>query len=78
MTKKEFVKKFNLTKTKTKCCFRDGMSAKVRTLYVDNNGKLFVIYNNDLHIVEPFKYNTYVDGMEEIKCHLCAGYSWYH
>lgn len=81
MTKKEFVEKFNLTKTKTKCCFYDGLVAKVRNLYIDNNGKLFVIYNNDLCIVEPYKYlknNVYVDGMEEIKCCLRAGYSWYH
>lgn len=78
MTKKEFIEKFNLTKTKTKCCFWDGLIGKVRTLYVNDNGNMFVFLNNDLHSVTPFKYNTYIDGMEEIKCHLGAGYSWYH
>lgn len=78
MTKKEFVEKFHLTKTKTKCCFVDGTTAKVRILYIDSNGKFFVFYDNDLCNVTPFSYNDYTDGMEEIDCHLGAGYSWYH
>ena len=78
MTKKEFIEKFHLTKTVTKCCFWDGLIGKVRTLYIDNNGKMFVFCNNDLCSVTPYKYNTYTEGMEEIKCILGAEYNWYH
>lgn len=78
VTRKEFIEKFHLVKTKTKCCFHDGLTAKVRTLYIDKYGRLFVFCNNDLCSVTPFKYNTYKEGMEEIKCHLGAGYNWYH
>ena len=78
MTRKEFIEKFNLTKTKTKCCFRDGRTRKERMLYKDNYGRLFTIYNNDLYVVNPYKHNDYVDGMENLDCYLGAGYSWYH
>lgn len=78
MTRKEYVEKFGLTKTKTKCIFRDGLSEKFRTLYTGNSGNLYVFYGNDLHTVVPFKYNEYVNGMEKIECRLGAGYSWYH
>lgn len=78
MTRKEFIEKFHLTKTKTKCCFWDGLIGKARTLYINDNGNMFVFLNNDLYSVTPYKYNTYIDGMEEIKCLLGAGYSWYH
>lgn len=75
MTKKEFVKRFDLIKTKTKCIFYDGLAQKERTLY-KNNYNMFVFYNNDLSIVKP--YETYTEGMEEIECRLEAAYSWYH
>ena len=55
MIRKEFIEKFNLTKTKTKCCFYDGTTRKTRTLYTDDKGTLFTIYNRDLHIVRPIK-----------------------
>lgn len=81
MIKKELIEKFKLIKTKTKCHFYDGLVPRERTLYTDNIGRLFVFYNNDLHIVEPYKYiknNSYTNGMEKIECSLKAGYSWYH
>ena len=77
MTKNEFIKKFNLTKTNTTCFFRDGMASKNRTLYIDCAGNLFVFYNNDLYAANPFK-EEYTEGMESIRCSLGAGYSWYH
>ena len=77
MTRKEFIKKCELTKTTTKCVFSDGMTVKERTLYINPYGNLYVFYNNDLHFVRPYKSNEYVQGMDTLKGHLGAGYSWY-
>lgn len=77
MTRKDFIKNFHLTKTKTKCCFYDGRNLKTRSLYIDDKGKFFTIYDFDLYVVTPVKDN-YVDGMERIICRLGSGYSWYH
>lgn len=77
MTRKEFVEKFHLTKTKTKCYFYDGRNGeKSRTLYINNHGKLYTFYNNDLHTFNP--YLPYEEGMEGIDGKLGAGYNWYH
>ena len=76
MTRKEFIKKFNLTRTKTKCCFFDGRIYKERMLYVNDNGTLYTIYDKDLFTIRPYK--QYVDGMEKLDCSLGAAYSWYH
>lgn len=78
MTKKEFVEKFNLTKTNTKALFNDGMAQKSRTIYVNQYGEMYVFYNNDLHIVRPWDSFPYVEGAKEVMCKLGAGYSWYH
>ena len=78
LTKKEFIKRFNLTKTNTKALFMDGMAEKSRTLYINHRGELYVFYGNDLHIVRPWDSFPYVEGMETILCKLCGGYSWYH
>ena len=77
MTKKEFIKKFELRKTNTTAIFSDGMQRKERKLYIDKYNGLFVFYGNDLHAVEPYKTNPYIEGMEELRCKLCAAYSWY-
>lgn len=77
MTKAEFIKRFNLTKTNTKALFNDGLTRKSRTLYTGNHG-LYVFYNKDLHLVRAFKNSPYVEGMEEFDCILGAAYSWYH
>ena len=76
MTKKEFVEKFHLVKTITKCSFNDGFSHKERTLYTDKYGRLFCFYNHDLYAVKP--YEEYISGMEWLGCKLGAGYSWYN
>lgn len=78
MTRQDFIKNFKLTRTKTKCIFYDGMSRKERSLYINTRGTLYIIYNNDLHYVEPYKEYEYFNGMKEIKCRLCGAYSWYH
>ena len=78
MTKKELTKKFNLTKTNTKCNFADGMKSVVRTLYINKHGDLYVFYGNDLHVIKPSSNTPYVEGIEEINGYLGAGYSWYH
>lgn len=78
LTRKEFIKRFNLTKTNTKAFFQDGLAAKNRTLYINHRGELYVFYNNDLHIVRTFKCEPYIKGMEKLHCSLGAGYTWYH
>lgn len=76
MTKNDFVAKFHLIKTKTKCVFKDGFcNGYKRVLYTDKYGRLFCFYNNDLFVVKP--YRPYVEGMEILDCRLGAGYSWY-
>ena len=76
MTKNDFISKYHLIKTKTKCCFTDGFSNYYkRVLYTDKYGRLFCFYNNDLFAVRPR--NPYVEGMEILECFLGAGYSWY-
>lgn len=76
MTKSEFIKRFNLTKTNTKAWFYDGISRKNRTLYVNKHGNFFTFYNNDLHTFIP--YLPYEENMGAIDGKLGAGYSWYH
>lgn len=78
MTKKEFIKKFELRKTTTKAVFYDGMQLKSRIAYINKYEDLYVFYNNDLHSIEPYKSNPYVEGMEEMQCRMGAAYSWYH
>lgn len=78
MTKKDFIKKFNLTKTNTKCNFADGMKSVTRTLYINEYGNLYVFYDNDLCTIKPTTRTPYVEGIEEINGCLGAGYSWYH
>lgn len=79
MTQKEFIDKFNLTKTKTKGWFNDGRKGEIsRAIYINNLGKLFVFYGNDLHVFNPYKSNPYEEGMQDIEGRLGAGYSWYH
>ena len=75
MTKTEFIKRFDLTKTKTKCIFCDGLAQKERTLY-KNDYNMFVFYNNDLYIVKSCE--NYTEDMENLYCRLGAAYSWYH
>lgn len=76
VTRKEFIEKYHLIKTKTKCYFHDGMIERCRTLYIDKYGRLFIFYNHDMNVVHP--YTTYYEGMEAIDCRLGAGYNWYH
>lgn len=81
MTKKEFIEKFKLIKTKTKCRFEDGRVYKERTLYKNEYGDLYVFYDNDLCGIKPYTYkhpNGYEDGMEYLNGYLCGCYSWYH
>lgn len=79
MTQKEFIDKFNLTKTKTKAWFNDGVKGeRSRVLYTNNHGKLFVFYGNDLNSFIPYQHNPYEEGMQDIEGRLGAGYSWYH
>lgn len=76
MTKNDFIAKFHLIKTKTKCCFTDGFcNGYERVLYTDKYKRLFCFYKNDLFAVKPLK--TYVEGMETLDCRLGAGYNWY-
>ena len=76
MTRKEMIAKFNLKRTKTQACFRDGMVAKSRTLYVDDAGNLFVFYDHTLYAVMVWSWAEYVDGMEELDCFLGAAQTW--
>ena len=78
MTKKQFIEKFNLTKTNTKCNFADGMKSVTRTLYINEYGHLYVFYDNDLCAIKPYTRTPYVEGIEEINGCLNGGYSWYH
>lgn len=78
MKKTELIKRFELTKTNTKCYFYDGRTRMNRTLYVDRKNNLFVFYNNDLHTVRPAKNEEYSDNMEALNGYLGAGYNWYH
>ena len=78
MTAKDFIRKFELTKTSTKAYFADGRANKVRTLYINPRGDLYVLYDNDLCLFEPYKHYEYVEGVAEIQGRLCGAYSWYH
>lgn len=78
LTRKEFIKRFNLTKTNTKVLFSDGLSRKSRTLYVNHRGEFYAFYNNDMHIIRIPKNTSYIENMEEVEGILGAGYSWYH
>ena len=78
MTRKELTHRFHLTKTATRAYFQDGHASKQRTIYTNNNGELFVFYNNDLYTVKTYKCAPYTKGMEKLLCYLGAGYSWYH
>lgn len=75
MTKNDFISKYHLIKTKTKCHFHDGFAEKYRVLYTDKYKRLFCFYGNDLFAVRPYK--PYVEGVEVLDCRLGAGYSWY-
>ena len=77
-TRKILISRFHLTKTNTRAYFQDGHASKQRTIYTNNNGELFVFYNNDLHTVKTYKCEPYTKGMEKLLCYLGAGYSWYH
>lgn len=78
-TKPQFISQFHLTKTTTKAHFADGKLAAIRTLYIDNHGKYFVFYNNDLHTFYPYTHNSNTtENTEKIDGRLGAGYSWYH
>lgn len=79
MTRKELVEKFHLTKTDTKGYFYDGRTEQCRTLYINEHGKLFVFYGNDLHTFTPYiPYLFYENDEKEIDGKIGSGYSWYH
>lgn len=78
MTKKQFIQRFHLIKTNTKCCFYDGTIQLCRTLYIDKKNNFYVFYNNDLHTVTLYLPSAYEDDIKEVDGKLGAGYSWYH
>lgn len=72
MTKKDFIKKFNLKKAH-KISFMDGRRYCERMMYTNDMGHKFVLYDNDLVTVKSC---TLSNGKEHYS--LGAGYSWYH
>lgn len=78
MNRKNFVEKFDLTKTNLKGYFSDGRVGQSRTIYADKSGNYYVFYKNDLHTFRPYATCKCFDPGNEISGHLGAGYSWYH
>jgi hypothetical protein len=84
MTKKDFVKKYNLINTHVTGYFLDGTKQSERVIYSDRYGNLFVFYGGDLHTFKLFKRNENKLGsillgdILAIEGKIGAGYSWYH
>lgn len=77
MTKKEFIEKFNLTKTDIRGWFSDGRARKSRVLYANDSGNYYVFYGNDLYTFKPYSPCKCFKIGNEIGGELGAGYSWY-
>lgn len=72
MTRKDFIKKYNLKKA-YRIQFLDGRTYVERMMYENDEGQRFVFYDNDLIVVRTFEH---ADGRTHYK--LGAGYSWYN